>query len=180
MADDWGDELSVIDAVTSDDFGVPSNLMGRHHDDFFAILGRIVALCATVENHVLVFYQYLVGRRQDEFTELGVGKLITLARKELHRLPAPGDRELAHEFLDKAEAITRKRNDYVHNLWPAQPGGRTFGWRVPQKKNAKETVTTVGSIDELRDDLRTLVDFLEVSYQHRILGLISSGHHLDS
>ena len=34
------------------------------------MLGRIVALAATLEYKILVFYQYLVGRRQDVFTEL--------------------------------------------------------------------------------------------------------------
>jgi hypothetical protein len=44
----------MIHAIIVDDYGVPSSLMGTHHKDFFALLGRIVALSASLENHVLV------------------------------------------------------------------------------------------------------------------------------
>src|SRR5438105_15651890 len=98
MAEDWGDEEFVTDRVTPDRFGVPPNLMGRHPEEFFSILGRIVALAAILENKILVFYQYLVGRRQDEHTGLFVGQLIANALQELPRLP-PADRDLAAEFL---------------------------------------------------------------------------------
>ena len=53
MAEDWddagGEDDFMIHAVTADDYGVPSNLMGTHHEDFFALLGRIVALSASLE-----------------------------------------------------------------------------------------------------------------------------------
>jgi hypothetical protein len=80
MPEDWGaeplEEDVVFDHVTWDAFGVPSNIMGRHDEDFFSILGRIVALAATLEYKILVFREYLVGRRQDVFTKLTVAKLI--------------------------------------------------------------------------------------------------------
>ena len=34
--------------------------MGRHDEDFFAMLGRIIALAAILEYKILVFYQYLL------------------------------------------------------------------------------------------------------------------------
>src|ERR1019366_53974 len=78
MAEDWGDDVIEEDCVfahvTSDRFGVPSNIMGRHNEEFFAMLGRIVALAAILEYKILVFYQYLVGRRQDVFTEPNCGQ----------------------------------------------------------------------------------------------------------
>ena len=166
--------------TTIDSFGVPSNLTGNHPEEFFSLLGRIVALSALLENRVLVFYQYLVGRRKDQHAELGVGKLITNALSELHRLTDPADRQIAAEFLAEAKAITAKRNDYVHNLWPAQGDGRLFGWRVPQKKNAQEARTTTSTLDEMRDDLRRVVALLEVRYINRVLGLVSGGDHLQS
>lgn len=108
----------MVDATETDDFGVPLNIMGRHPEDFFSILGRIVALAAILENKILVFYQYLVGRRQDDHTELAVGRLIANALQELHRLP-PAEGDLAKEWLLEEKEITAKRNDYVHNMWPA-------------------------------------------------------------
>jgi hypothetical protein len=180
MAEDWGDEEFVTDRVTPDRFGVPPNLMGRHPEEFFSILGRIVSLAAILENKILVFYQYLVGRRQDEHTGLFVGQLIANALQELHRLPQ-ADRELAEEFLLEAKAITDKRNHYVHNLWPAQGDGRLFGWRAVSKKRAETaSITTEGTLDEMRDDLMRLVDLLEVNRLNRLLGLVSGGQHLES
>jgi hypothetical protein len=75
----------MVDATETDNFGVALNIMGRHPEDFFSILGRIVALAAILENRILVFYQYLVGRRQDDHTDLTVGRLIANALQELHR-----------------------------------------------------------------------------------------------
>ena len=48
----------------TDRYGVPSNITGRHSEDFFSTLGRIVSLAAILENKILSFYQYLVGRSQ--------------------------------------------------------------------------------------------------------------------
>lgn len=164
--------------VATDAFGVPSNLMGVHPEEFFSLLGRLVALSALLENRVLVFYQYLVGRRQDQHTELGVSKLIENALDALSRLPEPANRKLAEEFLIDANAITGKRNDYVHNLWPAQGDGQLFGWRMPQRKNAPGTLTTASSLEEMRADLRRLVDLLNVNRMNRVIGLVAGGRHL--
>ena len=184
MAQDWSDDLMeedfVFPHVTSDQFGIPSNIMGQHDEDFFSILGRIVALAATLEYKILVFYQYIVGRRQDAFTELTVGQLIARAQKNLHRLTAPEDRKLAEQFLLEAKAVAQKRNAYVHNLWPAQSSGRTFGWRMPPTKNAKEAITTEGTLDEMHDDLGRLVALLEVNRLNRFLGLVSGDQHLNT
>jgi len=159
VAEDWDDELGgeglLIDRETADRFGVPLNIMGRHPEDFFSMLGRIVALAATLENKILVFYQYLVGRRQDEHTELGVGQLIANTLQELHRLP-PADGDLAKEWLLEAKAITIKRNDYVHNMWPAQGDGRDADLHRRRGVAAREgggalvTLTSHASMASLR------------------------------
>jgi hypothetical protein len=179
MTEDWSDEDFVTDRGASDQFGVPANLMGRHPEEFFSILGRIVALSAILENKVLVFYQCVVGRRQDEHTALSMGQLIGKALQELQRLP-PRDRQLAEDFLVEAKSITDKRNDYVHNLWPAQGDGRLFGWRAVSKKKAPAaSITTEGNLEEMRHDLLRLVDLLEVDRLNRFLGLVSGDRHLE-
>jgi hypothetical protein len=179
MAEHWDDALVendfMIHAVIVDDYGVPSNLMGTHHKDFFALLGRIVALSASLENHVLVIYQSLVGAAQNECTNVPVGKLLERCRKELHRLEGrPSDRQLVEIFLSKAEAIIERRNHYVHNLWPAQPGGRLFGWRPPREKGAQEAITVEATLPEMHNDLASLVDLLDVRYCHWLLSVVSS------
>lgn len=179
MIDDWDDDEGFVTSRgASDQFGVPPNLMGQHPEEFFSILGRIVALSAILENKILVFYQCLVGRRQDEHTGLPVGQLIARAQEDLHRLPA-GDRQLAEEFLLEARAITDRRNDYVHNLWPAQGDGRLFGWRAVSKKKAPTaSISTEGTLEEMRHDLMRVVYLLEVNHISRLLGLVSGGQHL--
>jgi hypothetical protein len=38
------------------------NIVGLHPAEFFTMLGRIVALAATLENEIISFYHYLVER----------------------------------------------------------------------------------------------------------------------
>jgi hypothetical protein len=162
----------------TDDFGVPLNILGRHPEEFFSMLGRIVALSATPERQVLGFYQYLVGRDQTAYTDWPIAKLIRQARKELKRLP-PEDADLGREWLKETDAIRKARNDYVHNLWPAQGGGRLFGWRVSNRGD-KATITTEKTMGDMRADLDRLTALLSVRRLHRIQGLVAGGRHLSS
>jgi hypothetical protein len=178
MSEEYEDGAGVaFPHVTRDAFGVPSNVIGVHPEKFFSLLGRIVALSALLENRVLVFYQYLVGGQPDRYTDLGVGKLICRALKEIAVL-GPADRKFAEEFLEEAKVITEKRNHYVHNLWSPQGGGSLFGWRTPRKKNAPAALTMATSLDEMRADLRRLVDLLNVKRLNSLLGLVAGGSHL--
>lgn len=179
MADDQDDELAdvelLIERAAPDRFGVPSNLMGRQHEDFFSILGRIVALSATLENHALVMYQTLVGAGQNEFTGLSAKQLIDRCVKELHRLDSrPDDRQLVETFLGDADTAFRRRNDYVHNLWPAQSGGRLFGWRPPREKGVQEAITVEATLADMHADLASLIGLLELRHWHRLLSIVSS------
>jgi hypothetical protein len=179
MPEGWEDELSdedfITDWATPDQFGVPFNLMGRHPEEFFSMLGRVVTLSASLENHLLVIYQSLVGAAQNEFTGVPVGKLLKRCRRELHRLDGrPDDRQLMEDFLAKAEEITERRNHYVHNLWPAQPGGRLFGWRPPREQGVQEAITIESTLEEMNADLASLVEVLEVRHWHRLLSIASS------
>lgn len=179
MPEDWDDtrcEADVlIHAVTVDDYGVPSNLMGVHHEDFFSLLGRIVVLSAVLENHVLVVYQSLVRAAQNEHTSLPVRNLLERCRKELHRLDGcPNDHQLVETFLKEAEAMIERRNHYVHNLWPAQPGGRLFGWRPPRNKGSQDAITVDATLVEMRGDLASLVDLLDVRRWHWLLSVVTN------
>lgn len=186
MAGDLDDVLGaeVIGMNEPDTFGVPPNIMGRHPGEFFSILGRIVSLAAILENKILSFYQYLVGRSQAEHSELSVSEHIAkslneLQRlKELNRLPQ-GEVELAQQWLLEAKALTRRRNDYVHSLWPAQGGGQLFGWRVLRAKGGVVESVKLTQ-DDMRSDLNRLVALLEVNHLNRFLGLVSAGQHLGS
>ena len=165
MTQDMDEELNAEDFLLAmsgtDAYGVPLNIMGRYPEAFFSTLGRIVSLAATLENKILSFYQYLVGRSQTEQSELSVSQHIANSLKELQRLKElerlpQREVELAEQWLLEAKAITRRRNDYVHSLWPAQGDGKLFGWRVLQRKGGIiESVQLTQ--DDMRDDLNRLV-----------------------
>lgn len=80
----------------------------------------------------------------------------------------------------RGEGDHLERNDYVHNMWPAQGDGRLFGWRVPKKRNATASITTEATLEEIRGDLNRLVALLQVNRLNGILGLVSGGQHLKS
>ena len=177
MAEGWEEELTEQDCLTGyatpDAYGVPLNIMGNRSEEFFAAMGRIVGLGAILENKILGFLQYLVGRDQQAHTELNVSRLIDVALKELHRLPQ-ADRKFAEEFLAEAKAITTTRNEYVHNQWQAKGDGRFYGWRIPLKTSAT-AVDMVITLDDMRADIARLVALLETRRLHRFEGLVSGG-----
>ena len=150
--------------------------MGNRSEEFFGAMGRIVGLGATVENKILGFLQYLVGRDQQAHTELSISRLIDMASTELRRLPQV-DRQFAEEFLGEAKAITSTRNNYVHNQWQAKGDDRFYGWRIPLKKGAT-AVDMVITLDDMRADIARLVALLETKRLHQFQGLVSGGQHL--
>jgi hypothetical protein len=83
VAEDWEAESTkedyLIGYATPDAYGVPLNIMGNRSEDFFAAMGRIVGLGAILENKILGFVQYLVGRDQQAHTKLSVSRLIDMA-----------------------------------------------------------------------------------------------------
>jgi hypothetical protein len=180
MAQDWEETLSEADYLSGyaapDAYGVPLNIMGNRSEEFFAAMGRIVGLGAILENKILGFLQYLIGRDQQAHTELSVSRLIDMALKELHRLP-DADREFAEAFLVDARAITLARNDYVHNQWQAKGDDTFYGWRIPMKKGATPVEMSV-TLNDLRADIGRLVALLETTRLHRFQGLVAGGQHL--
>ena len=180
MTEDWEEELTeedyLIGYATPDAYGVPLNIMGNRSEEFFAAMGRIVGLGATLENKILGFVQYLVGRDQQAHTELSVSRLIDMALEELYQLPQ-ADRRFAEEFLVEAKAMTTTRNDYVHNQWQAKGDDRFYGWRIPMQKGAT-AVDMVITLDDMRADIARLVALLETRRLHRFQGLVSGGQHL--
>lgn len=181
MANDWGDELTEDDFAPelngTDDYEVPLNITGRHPEEFFSMLGRIVSLAAILENKTLGFYQDLVGSGPEEHIELPVSQLIKKSLKELHRLPQ-ADAELAREWLLEAKSITQRRNDYVHSLWPAQADGKLFGWRIRKQKDGGIVEIVNLTRDDMQADLNRLVALLRTGRLHRIQGLVSGRQHL--
>lgn len=135
--------ISHFWSTEPDEFGVPLNFLGPQSEDFYGAIGRIALLGALLEYRVLVLYQALVGARQDEHTQLSATQLIACARRDMPRLRDDDQRSGIGKFLDDAEAVARRRNDYMHSLWPVQTGARLFGWRPPRSKDSGESVLVV-------------------------------------
>lgn len=182
MADGWEEELTEGDFLTEyltvDAYGVPSNLLGRHSEDLFPMVGRIVMLSATLENRLLSICQYLKGASQNEYTNWSVSRLIKGCREELYRLDSrPDHREAMETFLDNAAGIIERRNHYVHNLWPAQASGKMWGWRPSRDGRVLEMITVETTLAEIRADLDVLVALLEVNRLNGLISLASSTRH---
>jgi hypothetical protein len=65
-------------------------------------------------------------------------------------------------FLARARELADQRNELVHSLWPAQPGGRLFGWRPsrdPSISDATPIATTLEH-DELLRRIGAVVSLL--------------------
>jgi hypothetical protein len=179
MSVDWdetSDQESLAGWGTPDAFGVPLNIAGHHPEEFYSMLGRIVSLAATLENKTLGFYQDLVGRTQDDFIELSISALIKNSLEELYRLP-DADAQFARQWLIEARAISSRRNDYVHSLWPAQGNGDLFGWRRHRMKDGTTKIVKL-TMDDMHADLHRLVVLLESRRLLRFQSLVSGRQHL--
>ena len=179
MPVDWGEgsaEESLAGWSAADAFGVPLNIAGRHPEEFYSMFGRIVSLAATLENKTLGFYQDLVGGTQDDFIELSISALIKNSLAELYRLP-DADAQFARQWLTEARAISSRRNDYVHSLWPAQGNGKLFGWRKRRTKDGTTKIVKL-TMDDMHADLQRLVGLLESGRLLRFQALVSGRRHL--
>jgi hypothetical protein len=172
---EWSE--GVIDGITFDAYGVPSNIMGPHPEEFFSLMGRIVVLAALLEYNVCVFYEHLLGTQPSVPARLSFKTLVKGCRDGLGVLPE-ADREMAKDFLNRAEAVVLKRHTYAHSLSPAQASGELFFWKPSRRANDPATFTKRGTLAEMRDDLQDLVALCDVSYRNRILQLVSGRRHL--
>lgn len=150
--------------MTTDRFGVPGKVFGAHDEDFFSALGRVAALSALVEHQALGTFQTMTNALQSEHSQLPAGQLIEKACKALLPINDDQDKQTLQRYFKDVSAALRERNDYIHNLWPAQPGDRLFGWRHSRVKNApadKQYESLETTMDELRDFILRLVELIQ-------------------
>ena len=150
--------------MTTDHFGIPGNVFGAHDEEFFGALGRVAALSALVEHQALVTFQTMTNALQSEHTQLPAGQLIEKACKALLPINDDDDKQTLQRYFQDVGAALRERNDYIHNLWPAQPGDRLFGWRPGRDKNAaadKQYESLETTMGELKDFIVRLVALIQ-------------------
>jgi hypothetical protein len=126
-----------------DDYGLPLDVLGFHPDEFFSAIGRVVCVCAVLEDKVATLRHTLERARQGSFTLQPMTQQIRRARDLSRRLPEPAP-ETIGAFCDRAETAFARRNELVHSSFPAQADGRLWGHRpVRDKINADGSAQTV-------------------------------------
>lgn len=140
---------------------VPPSLLGPHPESFFGDLGRVICLSALLENRMLSLYQALIRARQDQHTGLALSELITRSKAVVDAAEESDARTRLAGYLHLVELATVRRNDYAHNLWPAQADGQLFGWRFKRKPVGDGSTHDVRlTADQLRADVAAVVDVL--------------------
>lgn len=155
-----------------DQFGVPTFIFGAHGEDFFALLGRAIAVSAVVERDLRTLARKLIAPIEETTQKFAISKLIESARKNLTPVECLEDREVVSEFLDKAGSLFLRRNEYAHSLWPA--GSLEFGTQIVGWKSEpwKSELDLGDDLRVLRDDVKQLVG-LVVQWNYEILRIIS-------
>lgn len=172
---DDSDIDAIYPPVGVDAFGMPENLLGPHAEEFFQILGRIVALAAVLEQRLLTLYELLARQAEARRQVRGAGEFIRLCRDLLKQFGAEEARPL-HVYLDEATKCLTVRHGYVHSLWPAQAGDEQFAWRA-NLRDLRAPITFTKTLGQMQSDLTVLIDLLDVRRWNQLV-LIAQGHEL--
>jgi hypothetical protein len=153
--------VSMHEANGADEYGLPIGVLGLHPDEFYSAIGRVVCVCAVLEDKVMTLRHTLAGAEQGRFTREPVSAQIKAARALSNGLPEPGPEKI-NSFCDKAEAAFHHRNELVHSSFPAQPDGRLWGHRPARSKaltdgTADTVETTIGELRAFMGELASLV-----------------------
>lgn len=150
--------------MTTDRFGIPDSIFGIHGDDFYGGIGRVAVLSALIEHQALGILQTMTSSLQSEHSRLPANQLIDKACKTLNSINDCESRTVLLSYFNDIEAALRRRNDYIHSLWPAKPEGRLYGWRAGRRKNVPtewqyEALET--NMNELEELISTLVELVK-------------------
>jgi hypothetical protein len=134
-----------------DEYQLEHGILGLHPDEFYGAIGRVVCVCAVLEDQVTTLRHTLAGLSQGERAHEPVDSQIKGARSHLGEL-AESSQRLVGAFLDDAKAAFAHRNELVHSSFPAQPDGRLWGHRPARDRAVRDgradTVET--SLEDLR------------------------------
>ncbi len=129
-----------------DRYGVPNNMFGRLPEDFYGLIGRIVAISALVENKLGDLVATLSDTVQSTHAGEDSGRAIRNARRLLlfpvavrPGVPFTVAAQL-NELVDRVEGAMRERNDIVHSVWPGASLERARGWRRSPKNQRPNDV----------------------------------------
>ena len=95
--------LLMYERNAVDEYGLPLGILGAHPNEFYGAIGRVVCLCAVLEDKVATLRHTLERADQGIFTRQPVSKQITRARDLSRGLPEPGPEKIG-AFCDNARA----------------------------------------------------------------------------
>ncbi|KRC90092.1 hypothetical protein ASE25_11425 [Terrabacter sp. Root85] len=108
--------------------GVPVNLLGQHHEDFYSIIGRIITLCSLLDERLHI----LDARLKTVDAPRAAPNLNAVIKSCWEQLPTVADENLRAALellLDESDRYRHTRNDAAHSLFPAQADGTVVWWR---------------------------------------------------
>lgn len=146
--------LLMCEPNAIDEYCLPVGVLGLHPNEFYSAVGRVVCVCAVLEDQVTTLRHTLERADQGRFTHEPVSAQIKVARALSRSLPEPGPDKIG-AFCDKAEAAFRHRNALVHSLFPAQPDGRLWGHRP-----VRDRTITDGSAETVETTIQDLCGFI--------------------
>lgn len=147
------------DFYALDEFGVPANLLGRHPDELYGLIARIVMLTALLEDRQRTLLASLTLTGEEAYASKPATKVIELLQTAGAEAAAlrPEWGALT-ELLNRTAEHLAFRHGVVHNLWPAQPGGGVFGHRLVAR--TKERTGFTFTMDDIRAAVLTVVDLI--------------------
>jgi hypothetical protein len=150
-----------------DDYNLPIGILGLHPEDFYGSVGRIVCVCAVLEQQLTAMRHALAHVEQGKYTHEPVSEQIKAARALSLVLPHPAGQHI-RDFLSRVVEAFDRRNEVVHSAFPAQPDGRIWGHRPVRDKTvldgrASFVETNLADLKAYIADLSKLVqDFNQV------------------
>lgn len=147
--------LLMYEGNAVDEYGLPLGIFGAHPNEFYGAIGRVVCLCAVLEDKITTLRHTLERADQGSFVRQPVSKQITRARDLSRGLPEPGPERIG-AFCDNAQAAFGRRHELVHSSFPAQLDGQIWGHRPVRDKR-----TTDGSAQTVETTLKELRAFIK-------------------
>jgi hypothetical protein len=145
--------------VTVDRFGIPDSTFGVVPDDFYGLLGRVVALGALVEMRFGDVVGRLTAKTEAQLAGKQMSQLLDLFDKVAKGQTVP---DRLPGLRDRTDRAMQQRNTLVHSLWPAPRLDEAKGWRgvTPSRRPAsgEPIVWTYANEDQMVGLVRELVE----------------------
>lgn len=162
----------MTDFSSVDAYNLPIGVLGQHPDEFYGAVGRVVCVCAVLEDQVTTLRHTLARASQGQFTHQPVKAQIDTARTLALKLPKPAA-DVITVFLDEAAGAFSQRNALAHSSFPAQTDGRIWGHRP-----ARERTVTDGRADTVETSVQEIREF--IGRLSTLVGRFNSVHALAS